>query len=128
MPTVTVCWGLLGFVMSCSIVCAQEVKTPREAAPVIAMLKAAKDSDVAGFKNAYSKEIREDKGQGDWKKNLQEAQVNMNKLFGDYQLSDFSFRFAGDSKKGKVTLSHKGREAFPLRVIKEGDTWKVDER
>jgi len=78
MPTVTVCWALFGFVMSCSIVCAQEVKTPRAAAPVIAMLKAAKDSDVAGFKNAYSKEIREDKGQGDWKKNLQEAQVNMN--------------------------------------------------
>jgi hypothetical protein len=114
--------------MSCSVVCAQEVKTPREAAPVIAMLKAAKDTDVAGFKNAYSKEIREDKGQGDWKKNLQEAQVNMNKLFGDYQLRDFSFTFAGDRGKGKVTLSHKGREAFPLNVIKEGDTWKIDER
>jgi hypothetical protein len=128
MPTVAVCWGLFGFVVSSSIVCAQEVKTPREAAPVIAMLKAAKDSDVAGFKNAYSKEIREDKGQGDWKKNLKEAQVNMNRLFGDYQLRDFSFTFAGDSEKGKVTLSHKGREAFPLNVIKEGDTWKVDER
>ena len=128
MPTVTVCWGLFGLVMSCSIVCAQEVKTPREAAPVIAMLKAVKGSDVAGFKNAYSKEIREDKGQGDWEKNLKEAQVNMNKLFGDYQLSDFSFTFAGDSEKGKITLSHKGREAFPLNVIREGDTWKIDER
>jgi hypothetical protein len=128
MPTVTVCWGLFGVVMSCSIVCAQEVKTPREVAPVIAVLKAAKDSDVAGFKNAYSKEIREDKGQGDWKQNLKEAQVNMNKLFGDYQLSDFSFTFAGNSEKGKVTLSHKGREAFPLNVIKEGNSWKVDER
>src|SRR6185295_6143552 len=112
MPTMTVCWGLFGFVMCCSIVCAQEVKTPREAAPVIAMLKAAKDSDVAGFKNAYSKDIQEDKGQGDWKKNLTEAQVNMKKLFGDYQLSDFSFTFAGGSEKGKVTLFHKGREAF----------------
>ena len=128
MPTMTVCWGFVGFVMSCSIVCAQEVKAPPEAAPVIAVLKAAKDSDVAGFKNAYSKEIREDKGQGDWKKNLKEAQVNMNKQFGDYQLSDFSFAFAGGGEKGKVTLSHKGREAFPLNVIREGDTWKVDER
>jgi hypothetical protein len=128
MPVVAVCWGLFGFVMSCSILCAQEVKTPREAAPVIAVLKAVKDSDVAGFKNAYSKEISEDKGQGDWDKNLKEAQVNMNKLFGDYQLNDFSFTFDGDSEKGKVTLSHKGLEAFPLNVIKEGDTWKVDER
>ena|SRR5580765_2403606 len=128
MPTVTFCLGLFGFVMSCSVVCAQEVTTPREAAPVIALLKAAKDSDVVGFRNAYSKEIREDKGQGDWQKNLKEAQVNMNKLFGDYQVRDFSFTFAGDSEKGKVTLSHKGREAFPLKVIKEGNTWKVDER
>ena len=128
MPTVKVCCALFAFVLSGSIVCAQEVKTPREAAPVIAVLQAVKDSDVAGFKNAYSKEIREDKGQGDWKKNLQEARVNMNKLFGDYHLSDFRFAFAGDSEKGKVTLSHKGREAFPLNVIKEGDTWKVNER
>lgn len=128
MPKVAVRWGLFGLVVSCSIVCAQEVKTPREAAPVIAMLKAVKGSDVAGFKNAYSKEIREDKGQGDWQKNLKEAQANTNKLFGDYQLSDFSFTFAGDSEKGKITLSHKGREAFPLNVIREGDTWKIDER
>jgi len=128
MPTVAVCWGLFGFVLSCSVLSAQDVKTLREAAPVMAVLKALKDSDVAGFKNAYSKRIREDKGQGDWEKNLKEAQVNMNRLFGDYQLDDFSFTFAGDSEKGNVTLSHKGREAFPLNVIKEGDTWKVDER
>jgi hypothetical protein len=128
MPTVAVCRGLVGFAMSCAILCAQEVTTPREAAPVIAMLKAAKDSDVAGFRNAYSRDIREDKDQGDWEKNLKEAQVNMTKLFGNYRLDDFRFAFAGDSEKGKVTLSHKGREAFPLNVIKEGNTWKVDER
>ena len=128
MRTVAVCWVLSGFVLSCAILRAQEVKTPPEAASVIAVLKAAKRSDVAGFKNAYSKPIREDKGQGDWEKNLKEAQVNMKKLFGDYQLNDFSFTFAGDREKGKVTLSHKGKEAFPLSVIKEGDMWKVDER
>jgi len=128
MRRVAVCWGLFGFVLCCSILRAQEVKTLREAAPVIAMLKAAKGSDVAGFKDAYSKRIREDKGQGDWEKNLKEAQVNMKKLFGDYQLNDFRFTFAGDREKGKVTLSHKGREAFPLNIIKEGDKWKVDER
>jgi NAD(P)-dependent dehydrogenase (short-subunit alcohol dehydrogenase family) len=45
-----------------------------------------------------------------------------------FRLNDFSFTFAGDREKGKVTLSHKGSEAFPLNVIKEGDKWKVDER
>lgn len=128
MRTVAVCLGLFGFVLSCSILRAQEVKTPPEAAPVIAVLKAAKGSNIAGFKNAYSKRIREDKDQGDWEKNLKEAQVNMKKLFGDYRLNDFSFTFSGDREIGKVTLVHKGKEAFPLNVIKEGEKWKVDER
>ena len=127
MRTVAVCFGLVG-VLSCSIVRAQEVKTPPEAAPVIAVLKAAKGSDTAGFKNAYSRPIREDQDQGRWENNLREAQVNLKKLFGDYQLNDFSFTFSGDREKGKVTLFHKGEEAFPLTVIKEGEKWKVDER
>jgi len=128
MRTVAVCLGLCGIVLSCSILRAQEVTTPPEAAPVIAVLKAAKGSSIAGFKNAYSKRIREDKDQGDWQKNLKEAQVNTKKLFGDYHLSDFSFTFSGDREKGKVTLFYKGKEAFPLSVIKEGEKWKVDER
>ena len=128
MRTPAVLRGLFGFVLACSILRAQEVKTPPEAAPVIAVLMAAKGNDVAGFKNAYSRRIREDKDQGDWEKNLKEAQANMKKLFADYQLNDFSFTFAGDGERGKVTLSHKGKEAFPLNVIKEGDKWKVDER
>ena len=99
-----------------------------EAAPVIAVLKAAQDSDVTAFRDAYSKRIREGKEQADWENNLKEAQANMKKVFGDYQLKDFSFTFAGDKEKGKVTLSHKGKEAFPLNVIKEDDKWKVDER
>lgn len=114
--------------MSCSILRAQEVKPPPEAAPVIAVLKAAKGSNTAGFKNAYSRPIREDQDQGRWESNLKEAQVNLKKLFGDYQLNDFSFTFFGDREKGKVTLFHKGKEAFPLNVLKEGKEWKVDER
>src|SRR5258705_10728441 len=101
MRTVAVCCGLFGFVLACPILRAQDVKTPREAAPVIAVLKAVKGSDVDGFKNAYSKQIREDKGQGNWEKNVKDAQVNLKKLFGDYQLNDFSFTFAVGSVKGK---------------------------
>jgi hypothetical protein len=128
MRAVAVCWVLFSFVLSCSVLRAQEIKTPAEAAPVIAVLKAVQGADVAGFMNAYSREIREDKSQGDWQKNLKEAQVNMKRLFGVYQLDDFSFTFDGNREKGKVTLSHKGKEAFPLNVIKEGNEWKVDER
>ena len=52
----------------------------------------------------------------------------MNKLFGDYHLNNFSFTFSGDREKGRVTLFHKGKEAFALNVIKEGEKWKIDER
>ncbi len=122
------CYGLFGVLLLSSVLRAEEDKTPPEAAPMIAVLKAAKASDAAAFKKAYSKRLREDKMQGDWEKNVKEAQVNMKKLFGDYQLKDFSFTFAGDKEKGKVILFHKGKEAFPLNVIKEGDEWKLDER
>ena len=127
MRTVAVCFGLVG-VLSCSILRAQEVNATPEAAPVISMLKAARGSNTAGFKNAYSRPIREDKDQGRWENNLREAQVNLKKLFGHYRLNDFSFTFSGDREKGKVTLFYKGKEAFPLNVIKEGKDWKVDER
>jgi hypothetical protein len=122
------CCGLFGLLLFFSGLRAEEDKTPPEAAPLIAVLEAAKASDAAAFKKAYSKRLREDKVQGDWEKNVKEAQANMKKLFGDYQLKDFSFTFAGDKEKGKVTLSHKGKEAFALNVIKEGDEWKLDER
>ena len=65
---------------------------------------------------------------GDWEKNLKEAQANLKERFGDYELIDFSFTFVGDKEQGKVTLSHKGKEVFPLYVIKEGDEWKLAQR
>lgn len=43
----------------------EQDNTPREDAPVIAVLSAVKASDLDGFRNAYSKRIREDVEQGD---------------------------------------------------------------
>lgn len=103
-------------------------KLSPEAAPLIAVLKAVKVADAAAFKNAYSQRIREDKMQGDWEQNISMAQANLKKMFGEYNLTDFSFTFAGDKQTGKVSLSHKGQAAVTLAVIKEGDEWKLDER
>ena len=128
MRIVAFCCGLFAFMLSCLIVHAQVLKSPPEAAPIIAILAAVNGSDVAEFKNAYARRIRDDKVQGDWGGNLKQAQANMQKLFGNYQLNKFSYTFVGNREIGKVTLTDNGKEAFSLNVIKERGKWKVDQR
>jgi hypothetical protein len=105
---------------------AQDSRAP-EAAPLITILEAAKVSDLAAFKSAYSRRIRDDPGQADWPKNLDEARTNLARMFGDYRLADFGFAFAGGPERGRVTLTHQGTQ-FDLAVVKEDGRWKLDER
>jgi len=102
--------------------------TPREASPVIAMLKAAKASDLDGFRSAYCRRIREDPEQGDWEKNLTQAQASLKRMYGEYQIKEFAFTFTGDEKKGKVAVSHQGKESIVLDVINEDGHWKINQR
>ena len=111
----------------CASVGAQDARAP-EAAPLITILEAAKVSDLATFKSAYSRRIRDDQGQADWPKNLDEARTNLTRMFGDYRLDDFGFSFAGGAERGRVTLSHRGTPQFDLAVVKEDGRWKLDER
>jgi len=111
----------------CASVGAQDARAP-EAAPLITILEAAKVSDLASFKSAYSRRIRDDQGQADWPKNLDEARTNLTRMFGDYRLDDFGFSFAGGAERGRVTLSHRGTPQFDLAVVKEDGRWKLDER
>ena len=111
----------------CASVGAQDAGAP-EAAPLITILEAAKVSDLATFKGAYSRRIRDDQGQADWPKNLDEARTNLTRMFGDYRLDDFGFSFAGGAERGRVTLSHRGTPQFDLAVVKEDGRWKLDER
>jgi hypothetical protein len=122
------CFAVFATFLSVATPGAQHVKSPPEAAPVIAVLKAVKHSDVKAFKNAYSQRIREDKSQGDWNKNLKEAQDNLKKIYGDYRLGDFTFTFDGDKDMGKVSFTHKNGKQLDLDVIKEDGKWKVDKR
>ena len=132
MRSVTFACGTLLFVaISCSIIRGQEPnrfsQSFPQSAPVIEVLKAVKDSDVAAFNNAYSKRIRDDKDQGYWEKKLKETQAAVKKRFGEFQVKDFEFVFYGSLEEdGRVILIRKGNKAFSLAVIKEGDNWKVD--
>jgi hypothetical protein len=122
------CFVVFATLLSLSTPAARHVKPPPEAAPVIAILKAVKESDVQAFRSAYSWRIREDKEQGDWDKNLREAQGNLKKMYGDYKLDDFTFAFEGDEEMGKVSFTHKNGKRLDLDVVKEGKEWKVDKR
>ncbi len=102
---------------------------PPEAAAVVHMLEAIRNSDVEGFKNAHSQRIREHKDQSAWQKDLKEAQA----LWWDVLVRDGGFMretewsFTGDSTSGKATAKYRGRE-IQFRVIKEGEEWKIDGR
>ena len=98
------------------------------AAPIVAILEAAKHSDTTQFREAYSSRIRQETGQQDWSENLKEAQATLKEKFGDYRLSDFDFSFAGDDAKGKLEVTFKGKAQFAIAVVKEGGAWKLDER
>jgi hypothetical protein len=96
--------------------------------PMIAILEAAKHSDITQFREAYSSRIRQDSGQQDWSKNLQAAQATLREKFGDYQLNDFTFSFEGDDQKGKLGTSYKVKQQFVIAVVKEEGYWRLDER
>jgi len=122
-------WGLLLVTWGCGDEAPrQQDNVPREDAPVIAVLSAVKASDLNGFTNAYSKRIREDVEQGDWESNLKEAQGNLKRMYGDYTLDEFAFTFTGDKERGKVSISHKGKESIALPVVNEDGQWKIDAR
>jgi uncharacterized protein YlxW (UPF0749 family) len=116
---------LAAFLLSCT---SSDSRRSETSAPMIAILEAAKHSDTTQFREAYSSRIRQDPGQQDWSKNLQEAQTTLKEKFGDYQLSDFAFSFEGDDQKGKLGVSFKGKQQFALAIVKEGGAWKLDER
>jgi len=95
---------------------------------MVAILKAVKSADATMFRDAYSARIHQEDQQSDWGKNLQEAQATMKEKFGDYQITDFTFSFAGDDAKGKLEVKFKGKAQFALAVVKESGAWKLDER
>ena len=43
-------------------------------------------------------------------------------------MADFEFFYLGDADAGKVTILFQGREFPDLRVVREGNDWKLDEK
>ena len=99
-----------------------------EAVPVAAMLYAAEASDLNGFRNAYSSRIREGEEQANWEENLKEARDNVKRLLGNHKIDELTFTFTGNKENGEVSIVSKVKVLVTLKVIREGDKWKIDER
>ncbi len=79
------------------------------------------------FMNTFSKGIiaREDDIKI-WQDRLNTGKERLEKRFGDFQLSDFTFDF--DKEESKLIIYFKGEEQMRMGVVKEDGAWKLDEK
>lgn len=99
---------------------------PPEARPVVVWLEAVKEGDTKKLKTAFSERMQEPFAKAGWDKVLKAYQEVFTKAFGDYRLEDFSFKYKGDTKEGRVAISFKDKEFPGVRVVKEKNEWRVD--
>lgn len=115
----------------CSVASA-ETKINIHGLPIHNLLKSVKTQDKDLLKSSFSKRMVKNLGNGPgWAESLKQYTLLFKKEFGNYQMSDFKYKFIpskNDPKKGQVSIIFKGKKLEGLRVIKEGDSWKMDER
>lgn len=110
-----------------------------EVKPVSNWFRSVQTSDLALFRSVWSETMLtrmpalddEEK----WKEALRKYATAWERAFGAYQLSDFSFTYAGDGEKGVVTIDFRStrlpespRKLPGIRVVKEPAGWRIDER
>ncbi len=99
-----------------------------QAQPIFAWLHAVKISDVEQFKLVFSERMKRKFKKYRWSDLLEDYQIVFKHDFGNYEMEDFTFEFNGDKDKGEVIVFHNGVKYGGLRVVKEKESWKVDER
>ncbi|XLS30390.1 hypothetical protein ACJD0Z_06085 [Flavobacteriaceae bacterium M23B6Z8] len=94
--------------------------------PFINVLIALENDAVELFKNSFSKEINDSKdATSTWEERLKEGEEKFSERFGDYDLQDFTFTFIDSTSQLQVWFQKK--EAFKIRVVKEGNEWKLNQ-
>jgi hypothetical protein len=97
--------------------------SPPQAKPFTDFLQAIKSGDADQFRDCQSKSTRE--SNQPWAEKLKEAKGSLTRRYGDYDISKFTCTFAGDESKGDLTVTYPGHEPIKLKVVKEGDNWKL---
>jgi hypothetical protein len=99
--------------------------------PLVSVLQATLKSDVTLFKSSFSCEVARKQTEPQFQKALDTYRTQFQKEFGNYDVSEFRFKFTGNEEVGNVVIIHNGREAFKgegLDVVKEEGGWKINKR
>ncbi len=86
-----------------------------------------KSDSVDLFMSTYSKGIIS--GETDikiWQERLNTGKERLEKRFGDFELSDFTFDF--EKEESKLIIYFKGEEQMRMGVTEEDGAWKLDEK
>lgn len=98
-----------------------------QSTPFENILLAMKTDSIPLFLSAFSNRIID--GENDklvWKKRLNEGKEKFRIQFDNFQLKDFTFEY--DEKESKLIIYFKGKEVMRMKVIKEDEKWKLDEK
>ena len=68
------------------------------------------------------------KEQANWEKKLKEARDNVKRLLGNHKIDELTFTFTENKEDGEVSTVSKVKVLFTLKVISEGDKWKIEQR
>jgi hypothetical protein len=103
-----------------------------QAAPIVNLLSSIKAGDSGSLKSVWSKRMIErinpEGTEEKWEEVLGEYSDTFEHYYGDFELEDFRFSYEGDEMSGKLITDFKEERVGPLKVIKEGGEWKLDER
>lgn len=118
------------FAVLCMAVCAstnaadaKQPAVPPQAKPFNDFLEAVKANDAAKFRDCQSKAIRD--SNQDWAAKVVEAKRSLDHLYGNYDNSKFRYSFKGKDSEGELTIDYPNFNAMKLKVVKEGDEWKL---
>jgi hypothetical protein len=98
-----------------------------QAKPVVILLQATKAGDLELLKTAFSVRMKSKLDENGWDELLKTYQGSFNQEFGEYQIDEFSFEFAGSETEGQVSVVYNGKEFPSLYVIKEEAGWRLNE-
>ncbi|MDB5321203.1 MAG: hypothetical protein JWN40_2834 [Phycisphaerales bacterium] len=97
--------------------------TPPQAKPFTDFLQSIKAGDAEQFRDCQSKSTRE--SNQPWPEKLKQAKSSLAGRYGDYDISKFTYTFAGEESQGDLTVTYPGHDPIKLKVVKEGDNWKL---
>ncbi len=97
----------------------------KEETPFLQLITAINTNDQELFRSVYSEKIRKSGEYSDWSKNFSEAKINVHKIFGDpIDPEEFTFKVEGN----KLRVTFKGERVRSFRIVKEKNSWKLDQR